>query len=43
MVAFADLSLRALRGASHNGTVRNLRDRRHDLYSVTWRKDGLSR
>jgi predicted amidohydrolase len=38
MVAFADLSLRALRAARHNGTVRNLRDRRHDLYSVTWRK-----
>jgi predicted amidohydrolase/GNAT superfamily N-acetyltransferase len=39
MVAFADLSLRALRGARHNGTVRNLRDRRHDLYSVTWRNE----
>jgi len=37
MVAFADLSLRALRGARHNGTVRNLKDRRHDLYSVQWR------
>jgi predicted amidohydrolase/ribosomal protein S18 acetylase RimI-like enzyme len=37
MVAFADLSLRALRSARHNGTVRNLRDRRHDLYSVVWR------
>jgi predicted amidohydrolase/GNAT superfamily N-acetyltransferase len=37
MVAFADLSLRALRAARHNGTVRNLRDRRHDLYNVTWR------
>jgi predicted amidohydrolase len=37
MVAFADLSLRALRDARHNGTVRNLRDRRHDLYSVVWR------
>jgi len=37
MVAFADLSLRALRDARHNGTVRNLRDRRHDLYSVIWR------
>jgi predicted amidohydrolase/ribosomal protein S18 acetylase RimI-like enzyme len=40
MVAFADLSLRALRGARHSGTVRNLRDRRHDLYSVTWRNSG---
>jgi predicted amidohydrolase/ribosomal protein S18 acetylase RimI-like enzyme len=37
MVAFADLSLRSLRAARHNGTVRNLRDRRHDLYGVTWR------
>ena len=37
MVAFADLSLRALRSARHGGTVRNLRDRRHDLYSVVWR------
>jgi predicted amidohydrolase/ribosomal protein S18 acetylase RimI-like enzyme len=36
MVAFADLSLRALRAARHNGTVRNLRDRRHDLYRVSW-------
>ncbi len=38
MVAFADLSLRALRRARHSGTVRNLRDRRHDLYGVLWRK-----
>lgn len=38
MVAFADLSLRALRDARQNGTVRNLRDRRHDLYSVAWRR-----
>jgi predicted amidohydrolase/GNAT superfamily N-acetyltransferase len=37
MVAFADLSLRALRAARHAGTVRNLRDRRHDLYNVGWR------
>ncbi|MEZ5566471.1 MAG: carbon-nitrogen hydrolase family protein [Gammaproteobacteria bacterium] len=36
MVAFADLSLRALRDARYHGTVRNLQDRRHDLYSVTW-------
>ena len=40
MVAFADLSLRALRSARHNGTVRNLRDRRHDLYGVAWRPKG---
>ncbi len=38
MVAFADLSLRALRRARHDGTVRNLRDRRHDLYGVWWKK-----
>jgi predicted amidohydrolase len=37
MVAFADLSLNALRTARQNGTVRNLKDRRHDLYSVQWR------
>ena len=36
MVAFADLSFRALREARQHGTVRNLKDRRHDLYSVTW-------
>jgi predicted amidohydrolase len=36
MVAFADLSFRALRDARQNGTVRNLQDRRHDLYSVKW-------
>jgi len=35
-VAFADLSLRALRDARQQGTVRNLKDRRHDLYGVTW-------
>jgi predicted amidohydrolase/GNAT superfamily N-acetyltransferase len=37
MVAFADLSLNALRTARQSGTVRNLKDRRHDLYSVQWR------
>ena len=36
MVAIADLSLSALRDNRQTGTVRNLRDRRHDLYSVTW-------
>jgi len=36
MVSFADLSLRALREARQSGTVRNLKDRRHDLYSVAW-------
>jgi predicted amidohydrolase len=43
MVAFADLSLRALRAARHSGTVRNLRDRRHDLYNVAWRPRAPSR
>jgi predicted amidohydrolase/GNAT superfamily N-acetyltransferase len=37
MVAIADLSLEALRANRQNGTVRNLKDRRHDLYGVNWR------
>jgi len=36
MVAIADLSMSDLVKARNNGTVRNLKDRRHDLYSVTW-------
>ena len=40
MVAFADLRLDALVEARANGTVQNLKDRRHDLYSVDWRKRG---
>jgi predicted amidohydrolase/ribosomal protein S18 acetylase RimI-like enzyme len=36
-VAIADLSLDSLRSNRQSGTVRNLRDRRHDLYSVVWR------
>ena len=36
MVVIADVSLNALRASRQNGTVRNLRDRRHELYSVTW-------
>ena len=36
MVAIADLSLRALREARQRGTVRNLLDRRHDLYGIQW-------
>jgi predicted amidohydrolase/ribosomal protein S18 acetylase RimI-like enzyme len=43
MVAFADLSLRALRSARHGGTVRNLKNRRHDLYSVVWRNEAARR
>jgi len=36
-VAFADLRPDTLRLARNNGTVKNLHDRRHDLYSVMWR------
>jgi len=36
-VAIADLRPETLVMARNNGTVRNLRDRRHDLYSVHWR------
>jgi predicted amidohydrolase/ribosomal protein S18 acetylase RimI-like enzyme len=32
----ADLSMGDLVKARNNGTVRNLKDRRHDLYRVTW-------
>jgi predicted amidohydrolase/ribosomal protein S18 acetylase RimI-like enzyme len=37
-VAFADLRLEALRAARNSGTVRNLKDRRHDLYLTVWRE-----
>jgi hypothetical protein len=36
MMAIADVSLNSLRASRQNGTVRNLQDRRHDLYSVVW-------
>ena len=36
MVAFADLRMDVLREARARGTVQNLKDRRHDLYSVEW-------
>ena len=36
MICFADLSLDALHRARSSGTVQNLKDRRHDLYSVRW-------
>ncbi len=39
MVALADLSLETLEEARTRGTVLNLRDRRFDLYQVTWKKD----
>lgn len=35
-VAFADVSMAALRRARQAGTVQNLKDRRHDLYTVSW-------
>ena len=37
-IAFADLNLSDLREARNAGTVRNLRDRRFDLYRVDWRE-----
>lgn len=37
-VAFADLRLESLRLARSSGTVQNLKDRRHDLYSTRWRE-----
>lgn len=37
-VAFADLRLDSLLEARNNGTVQNLKDRRHDLYSVKWNR-----
>ncbi len=37
MIAFADLRPETLTTACNSGTVKNLRDRRHDLYSVKWR------
>lgn len=38
MVAIADLRMDVLLEARTNGSVKNLKDRRHDLYSVTWHK-----
>jgi predicted amidohydrolase/ribosomal protein S18 acetylase RimI-like enzyme len=37
-VIFSDLRLDSLYQARHSGTVLNVRDRRHDLYSVVWHK-----
>jgi len=37
MVAIADLRPETLLTARNNGTVKNLRDRRHDLYHVFWK------
>lgn len=36
-VAFADLRLQSLFSARQSGTVQNLIDRRHDLYSMQWK------
>lgn len=38
MVAIADLRIDTLLEARSHGAVRNLKDRRHDLYSVQWHK-----
>jgi len=37
-VAIADLRTDILLEARAHGAVRNLKDRRHDLYSVVWHK-----
>jgi predicted amidohydrolase/ribosomal protein S18 acetylase RimI-like enzyme len=41
MVAIADLSIGDLVKARNSGTVRNLKDRRHDLYRVNWLKKNI--
>lgn len=38
MVSFADLSINSLESARSQGSALNLKDRRHDLYSVKWLK-----
>jgi predicted amidohydrolase len=38
MVIFADLRLDTLRQARTSGTVKNLKDRRHDLYQLVWKE-----
>jgi predicted amidohydrolase/GNAT superfamily N-acetyltransferase len=40
MIAFADLDLDTLESARAAGSVQNLKDRRHDLYSVVWTGPG---
>ena len=37
MIIYADLDLKALDLARREGVVRNLSDRRHDLYAVNWK------
>ncbi len=38
-VAFADLRMDTLMTARNSGSVRNLRDRRHELYRIVWGRD----
>ena len=38
-IAFGDLNIKTLITARNTGSVINLRDRRHDLYSVVWHQD----
>jgi predicted amidohydrolase len=40
MVIVADLDLEDLNWARKRGAVRNLRDRRFDLYRMVWRDGG---
>lgn len=35
-IAFADLNIKTLIAARNTGSVINLKDRRHDLYSINW-------
>lgn len=37
-VIFADLRMDDISKARHSGTVQNLKDRRHDLYNIVWKK-----
>jgi predicted amidohydrolase/ribosomal protein S18 acetylase RimI-like enzyme len=37
-VIFADLRIEDLNKARQTGTVQNLKDRRHDLYNIVWKK-----
>jgi predicted amidohydrolase len=39
MILIADVDLDLLKELHHNGAVKNLKDRRHDLYSVTKKKE----
>ncbi|MCW8840168.1 MAG: GNAT family N-acetyltransferase [Gammaproteobacteria bacterium] len=41
MALIADLNLELLKELHNHGSVRNLRDRRDDLYRISWRGEGL--